>query len=87
MVGINRTKHEEIIRRLEELKAFDSDPDSIGRIEKEIDTLTRVYEQYLSCMQGLRSQSEIYDSLYIDIRRTTYKELRKARYGAKRNNG
>ena len=79
MKGIEKSKHEHLIKCLEELRLYTTDPDKAREVEAEITTLTEIYERYISFMQGVESQADRYNSLYKDIQINTYKELRKAR--------
>lgn len=84
MRGIDKSKHEHLIKCLEELHLYTADLDKAREVEAEITTLTEIYERYISFMQGVESQADRYNLLYKDIQLNTYKELRKVRHKQKK---
>lgn len=84
MKGIDKNKHVHILRCLEELRASIDDPEENNIIEKEISALSQSYDWYNSLMEGIHAESDRYNSLYTEIQRRIYKELRRVRYAKRK---
>ena len=79
MKGIEKRKHEHLIRCMEELRLHTTDAEQRCSVENEIATLSEIYDSYLSFIHGVETQADHYNSLYKDIQVNTYKELRRIR--------
>lgn len=84
MKGIEKKKHEHIIHCLEELYLHTTEPDEGKRIEEDIAALSDIYEWYDTLLEGIHKESERYHSLYPEIQRRAYKQLRRVRYEQKK---
>ena len=79
MKGIDKKKHEHLIGCLEELSVLTTDVKVGQRIEEEMATLRETYKRYLAFICGIETQAERYHSLYNEVQRRIYKDLRSAR--------
>ena len=84
MKGIDKKKHEHLMDCLTELRQQTSDPAEISRIDAEAALLSGTYEQYTAFFEGLRKESERYNSRYPEIQRRIYKEIRRIRFAQRR---
>lgn len=85
MKGIEKRKHEHLIKCLEELSMLTNDTQEMESTEDDIATLTEIYTCYTSLIRSIESESERYNSLYPEIRRRVFKALRKERSARKKH--
>ena len=81
MKGIDKRKHEHLMKCLEELRLQTTDAEQGRSVETEIATLSEIYDSYISFIHGVETQADRYNSLYKNIQTNTYKELRRVRRG------
>lgn|GEM_PF-3563315 len=75
--GIDRKKHKQLMVRLKQLRSLTHGREEKRRIDNEITRLSRIYRKYETYVDGLLSQSELYDSYYREILPDATKELRR----------
>ncbi|WP_418893051.1 hypothetical protein [Limibacterium fermenti] len=63
--------------RLKQLRSLTHGREEKRRIDNEITRLSRIYRKYETYVDGLLSQSELYDSYYREILPDATKELRR----------
>lgn len=64
MKGIEKNKHEHLMKCLEELRLQTTDAEQRHNIEAEITTLFEIYESYLSFINAVETQADRYNFLY-----------------------
>lgn len=79
MKGIEKNKHEHLMKCLEELHTLTEDSGERKLIEEEISTLSDSFDWYNSLMAEIHTESDHYNSLYTEVQRRIYKELRRVR--------
>lgn len=79
MKGIDRKKHEHILKCLEELRSSPMDVRERERIEQEIVSLSDIYNCYNTFLNSICRESDRYNTLYPEVQRRIYKEIRRVR--------
>lgn len=72
MKGIDKKKHEHLIRCMEELRLQTTNAEKGHSAETELATLSEIYDSYISFINGAETQADCYNSLNKGIQVNTY---------------
>jgi hypothetical protein len=85
MKSIEKSKHTHLIESLRELRTLTTDLEETARIDREIEMLTDIYDNYRALMDSLHAHAARYNSLCPAIQYSAYCRLRITRRAATTN--